>query len=242
VKNFEQLYKDNLGGIGIILGKKRIKNAFFAKSKPLIVVLVYLLLGFSVFNSFTHAASPSVKVEVYSSDYPLFASNNKLKKNLFQAKKGQQTALPRPKNNSRIIPATRHWHWMTGLAVLFSIAFVASLYALIGSVPTVLYWVAVLTTPFLAYLFAWLAYKKCENAPEKFKGNQFNWFIIAIVTGIIYLLMALTTVLVPILFVLGIFYGGGTYVPDLFGLRSMWENPPKIPPFPKKNRNESKEN
>jgi hypothetical protein len=203
--------------------------------KWLIIKFLFLFFGINTLNTITYAASPSSKEEVHFFNYVAQPKNTK--KVTFQKETIQKAASPRPKNIQRIIPSSRHWHWMTGLAVLLSIAFFACLYSLLFGIPSLLFWIGVFTTPFLAYLFAWLAYKKCENEPERFKGNQFNWFIIAIVTGIIYILMALTTVLVPLLFILSLVYGGGMYMPDLFGLWSMWNNPPKIPLFPKRSKN-----
>lgn len=139
----------------------------------------------------------------------------------------------KPNQNKRVIPAERHWHLMTFFAVLFMAAFGFLLYASLHLSPALLYWIFASLSPFIAYLFAWLAYKKCEEMPEKFNGNQINWFIIAIVTVLIYILMVAITVLVPILFILSIIYGNGSGI-DLFGLWSMWENPPKIPTFPRR--------
>lgn len=203
--------------------------------KWLIIIVLVFIFGLNTLNTISYAASPSAKEEVYFLNYATQTKNAKT--GFFHKKTTQQAVSPRPKNTQKLMPPFRqHWHWTTGLAVLLSIAFFACLYSLLFGIPSLLLWIGVFATPFLAYLFAWMAYKKCENDPMRFNGNKFNWFIIAIVTVFIYALMILATVLVPLLFILSLFYGGGTYIPDLFGVWSMWENPPKIPPFPRRFR------
>lgn len=145
----------------------------------------------------------------------------------------KNSASPRPKRIKQLT-MRKNWHWASIIALLFVALCIGFASLLFAGPASIVYWIIAVCSPFISFIFAWVAFNAHKDIVENYVENRTNWYVIMFVTCLIYLLMGIVTIMLPILFILSIMSGYFYVGNGFFNLWRMWENPPRIPPYPPK--------
>lgn len=185
-----------------------------------LILFIFFQIALFLLPDATHQATLSASIGSFSTTFP-------------HSTNIENNAAPRPKRIKQLTNR-KNWHWASIIALLFvglCIGFASLLFA---GPATIVYWIIAICSPFISFIFAWIAFNAHKDIAENYVENRTNWYVIMFVTCLIYILMGILTIMLPILFFLsimsGYFYTGNGFL----GLFRMWENPPRIPPYPTK--------